>query len=153
MAGDRCASRRRGRPLVASPTQEHRQLVLDRPLEDELGAQPSDLAEGIGSSRPSSSTRSIASSIRMLGGYPSVHGVVSFCELPGPLRSLRRRHFYSGVRTPPWNWDSTRTGAIVLVDADAAEDGPLPDSDLAKVRVAVDSQLPRALLVRNCQER
>ena len=26
-------------------------------------------------------------------GYPSVHGVVSFCGFQGPLRSLRRPHF------------------------------------------------------------
>ena len=34
-------------------------------------------------------------------GYPSFHGVASLCHLQGPLRSLRRPHFYSGLRTPP----------------------------------------------------
>jgi hypothetical protein len=30
-----------------------------------------------------------------------LHGVVSSCGLQGPLRSLRRLHFSSGLRTPP----------------------------------------------------
>ena len=33
--------------------------------------------------------------------YSSIHGVVSFSDLHGQLRSPRRLHFYSGFRTRP----------------------------------------------------
>lgn len=49
-----------------------------------------------GASSPLRSTRSIAPSIRA-----QIHGVASFCGFQGPLRSLRRLHFPSVVRTPP----------------------------------------------------
>jgi hypothetical protein len=40
------------RPLVAGPAEEGRQLVLDRPLEDELGAQAPELAQLVGAADP-----------------------------------------------------------------------------------------------------
>jgi hypothetical protein len=37
------------------------------------------------------------------GGYSSIHGVVSFANFLGPLWSLRRLHFSSGLRTRPFS--------------------------------------------------
>ena len=76
-------------------------LVLNRALEDELGAQASELAQLVGAADPIRQDlldRFLDPGAR---GYPSFHGVVSLCHLQGPLRSLRRPHFYSGFRTPP----------------------------------------------------
>jgi len=88
-------------PLVASAPEEALELVLDRALEDELSTQAAELAERIGvveTLEEHPLDRFLDPGAR---GYPSVHGVVSFCGFQGPLRSLRRLHFSSGLRTPP----------------------------------------------------
>ena len=94
-------ARRLGRPLVAGAAQEGRHLVLDGPLEDELGAQAPELAQLVGAADPTEQDRLDGFLDPGAGGYSSFHGVVSSANFLGPLWSLRRLHFYSGLRTPP----------------------------------------------------
>jgi len=56
------------------------------------------------------------------GGYSSIHGVVSLANFLGPLWSLRRLHFSSGLRTRPLQLigdstgDTAGVGAVVGID-------------------------------------
>ena len=90
-----------GCPLVAGTPEEGRHLVLDGALEDELGTQAPELAQLIGTADPIEQDRLDRFLDPGARGYSLLHGVVSFCELPGPLWSLRHLDFYRGVRTPP----------------------------------------------------
>ncbi len=67
--------------LVAGPPQEGRHLLLDRPLEDELGAQAAERAEGVGIGEPRGQGRFDGRLDLDAGGYSLFHGVVSFCGL------------------------------------------------------------------------
>ena len=66
-----------GRPRVAGPPQEGLELVLDRPLEDELGAQAAELAQLVGAAGPAEQGRLDGGLDLDAGGYSSIHGVVS----------------------------------------------------------------------------
>ncbi len=92
---------RLGCPFVAGPAQEGRHLLLDGPLDDELGTQAAELGQAVGIVEPSEEHLLDGFLDPGAGGYPSFHGVVLLGELPGPLRSLRRPHFSSDLRTPP----------------------------------------------------
>jgi hypothetical protein len=90
-----------GGPRIAGPPEERGHLVLDRALEDELGAETAELAQLVGTADPVEQGGLDGGLDLDAGGYSSIHGVVSFANFQGPLWSLRRLHFYSGLRTPP----------------------------------------------------
>ena len=92
---------RLGCALVPGPAQEGGHLVLDGPLDDELGAQVPELAQLLGTADPIEQHPIDGFLDEGARGYPSFHGVVSFGDLQGSPRSLRRPLFYSGVRTRP----------------------------------------------------
>jgi hypothetical protein len=71
--GARCL----GRPLVAGAPQEGRHLVLDRALEDELGAEAPELAQLVGTADPIEQDQLDGFLDPGAGGYSSFHGVVS----------------------------------------------------------------------------
>ncbi len=87
---------------VAGAPEECRELVLDRTLEDEPGAEPAQFSEPLGVIEPIEQGRLDRFLDPGTGGYSSFHGVVSFANFLGPLGSLRRLHFYSSLRTPPF---------------------------------------------------
>jgi len=90
-----------GRPLIPGPAKEDRDFLFHGPLEDELGAEAPELTQVIGTADPIEQDRLDGFLDLDAGGYSSIHGVVSLANFLGPLWSLRRLHFYSGVRTPP----------------------------------------------------
>ena len=66
-----------GRPLVSGAPEEDRDLVLDRPLEDELGSETPEGAQSIGIGKAAGQDRFDGGLDLDAGGYPSFHGVVS----------------------------------------------------------------------------
>ena len=94
-------ARRLGGPRIAGADQERLELVLDGPLENQPGAQATELTEPVGVLEPSQQSGLDRGLDLDAGSYSSIHGVVSFANFLGPLWSLRRLHFYSGLRTPP----------------------------------------------------
>jgi hypothetical protein len=64
-----------GRSLVAQAPEEGRHLVLDRPLEDQLGAQPTDGGQGVGIAKAAGEHRFDGGLDLGAGGYSLVHGV------------------------------------------------------------------------------
>jgi hypothetical protein len=92
------------RPFVAGPAEEGCHLVLDRALEDELGAETAELAQLVGTADPVEQGGLDGGLDLDAGGYSSIHGVVSFANFQGPLWSLRRLHFSSGFRSAPSSW-------------------------------------------------
>ena len=94
-------ARRLGGPRIAGAAQERLELVLDGPLENQPGAQATELTEPVGVLEPSQQSGLDRGLDLDAGSYSSIHGVVSFANFLGPLWSLRRLHFYSGLRTPP----------------------------------------------------
>ena len=68
-----------GHPLVAGAAQEDRQLVLDGPLDDELGAQAPDPAQLLGTA--DAAEQHLLDGFLDPGarGYPSFHGVGLLC--------------------------------------------------------------------------
>jgi hypothetical protein len=90
-----------GGPLIARAPEEDGHLVLDRPLEDELGTQATEGGEGIGITEAAGEHRLDGSLDLDAGGHSVVHGVVSICGSATSALEPRRLHFSSGLRTPP----------------------------------------------------
>jgi hypothetical protein len=84
------------RSLVAGSAEERLELVLDGPLEDEPGAEATELTEPVRLLEPIEQDRLDCGLDLDAGGYSSIHGVVSSANFQGPLWSLRRLHFYTG---------------------------------------------------------
>ena len=68
-------------PDIPGTAQEDRQLVLDGALDDELGTQATQLAQLLRTADPIEQEGFDLRLDQGAGGYPSFHGVVSFCGL------------------------------------------------------------------------
>jgi hypothetical protein len=81
--GARCI----GRPLVAGTPEEGRHLVLDGPLEDQLGAEAPELTQLVGAADPTE--QHLLDGIRdpCARGYSSFHGVGLRGNLPSQFRA------------------------------------------------------------------
>jgi hypothetical protein len=82
------------RALVPGPVQETRDLVLDGPLQDELGTQATELAERSGSPTPSSNTCSICWTSRSLAATLLFTAYLLCGSSKLPLWRLRRLQLF-----------------------------------------------------------